>query len=323
MGFRYVLYFIVISIFAISSVAQTPADVKITTKPAIVYVERGVCEKLLNFDFQLENQTDSKLRIDSIQVSVFDAKGNFELRKVIDSHGVSPSINTIPKVELGPQETLNLFNPFYSFDNAVELSTINLDFSLSNEKGDKDYHEKVVVKPREYQTKTNLTLPLKGRVIVEYGHDFYAPHRRIDLTNPIVRQVGLVANSARYANDLSIVDKDGSLYVGDRTHLENWLAYDAPLFAPSGGKVETLVDGIPDNGFEKNGEVAYAKEVNYEKTSSLLGDYIVIDHGNGEFSLFAHLTSGSFKVKQGETVSRGQPIAKIGFSGDADFVHTH
>ncbi|HTK39169.1 MAG TPA: M23 family metallopeptidase [Pyrinomonadaceae bacterium] len=146
---------------------------------------------------------------------------------------------------------------------------------------------------------------------------------RIDLTNPIVRQVGLVANSARYANDLSIVDKDGSLYVGDRTHLENWLAYDAPLFAPSGGKVETLVDGIPDNGFEKNGEVAYAKEVNYEKTSSLLGDYIVIDHGNGEFSLFAHLKSGSFKVKQGDTVRRGQPIAKIGFSGDADFVHTH
>jgi len=315
---------LVMAIFAVSAGAQAQPDaLKITTKPETIYVESGTSQKFVNCDFQLANQTSDKLKIESVQISVFDSKGSFVLRKVIDSHGVSPSINTVPKIEVGPNETLNLFNPFYSFEGGMELSRLDFDFGLSNEKGDRSYHQKITLKPIEYHTKTAFILPIKGRIVVEYGHDFYSPHRRIDLTNEIVRQVGLVANSARYANDLSIIDKDGNLYKGGRNQLESWFAYGAPLFAPGSGTVVTLVDGIPDNHFEKDGGVAYAKEVTREKASGLLGNYIVIDHGNGEFSLFAHLKKGSFKVKQGSHVKQGQSLAAIGFSGDADFVHTH
>ena len=45
------------------------------------------------------------------------------------------------------------------------------------------------------------------------------------------------------------------------------------------------------------------------------GNYITIDHGNGEYSHYAHLATGTFVVKNGERVEQGQALATAGNSG--------
>jgi murein DD-endopeptidase MepM/ murein hydrolase activator NlpD len=45
------------------------------------------------------------------------------------------------------------------------------------------------------------------------------------------------------------------------------------------------------------------------------GNYVTIDHGNGEFSHYAHLATGTFVVKNGEHVDQGQALATAGNSG--------
>jgi hypothetical protein len=45
------------------------------------------------------------------------------------------------------------------------------------------------------------------------------------------------------------------------------------------------------------------------------GNYITIDHGNGEFSHYAHLAAGTFVVRNGEHVEQGQALATAGNSG--------
>jgi hypothetical protein len=45
------------------------------------------------------------------------------------------------------------------------------------------------------------------------------------------------------------------------------------------------------------------------------GNYITIDHGNGEFSHYAHLATGSFVVENGQRVEQGQGLATVGNSG--------
>lgn len=45
------------------------------------------------------------------------------------------------------------------------------------------------------------------------------------------------------------------------------------------------------------------------------GNYITIDHGNGEFSHYAHLATGTFVIKNGERVEQGQALATAGNSG--------
>lgn len=45
------------------------------------------------------------------------------------------------------------------------------------------------------------------------------------------------------------------------------------------------------------------------------GNYITIDHGNGEFSHYAHLASRTFVVRNGQRVEQGQALAVAGNSG--------
>lgn len=54
-----------------------------------------------------------------------------------------------------------------------------------------------------------------------------------------------------------------------------------------------------------------------QTTSASYGNYITIDHGNGEYSHYAHLTTGTFAVQNGQYVEQGQPLATVGNSGYA------
>jgi murein DD-endopeptidase MepM/ murein hydrolase activator NlpD len=45
------------------------------------------------------------------------------------------------------------------------------------------------------------------------------------------------------------------------------------------------------------------------------GNYITIDHGDGEYSHYAHLATGSFVVREGQRVEQGQALATVGNSG--------
>ncbi len=45
------------------------------------------------------------------------------------------------------------------------------------------------------------------------------------------------------------------------------------------------------------------------------GNYITIDHGNGEYSHYAHLATGTFVVENGQRVEQGQALAIAGNSG--------
>ncbi|MBN2325199.1 MAG: M23 family metallopeptidase [Spirochaetes bacterium] len=51
------------------------------------------------------------------------------------------------------------------------------------------------------------------------------------------------------------------------------------------------------------------------------GNTLVIDHGQGVFSLFFHLDSIS--VREGETVRRGEPVARVGETGITEGSHLH
>lgn len=64
-----------------------------------------------------------------------------------------------------------------------------------------------------------------------------------------------------------------------------------------------------------HGEVVYA---NY---SMGYGNAVMIDHGNGLKTLYAHLSS--MLVKRGETVARGQRIGEIGKTGRTSGCHLH
>lgn len=53
------------------------------------------------------------------------------------------------------------------------------------------------------------------------------------------------------------------------------------------------------------------------------GNYVIIQHVDGNYTLYAHLAQGSITVKTGDSVDRGQVIGKVGNSGKSTGAHLH
>lgn len=66
------------------------------------------------------------------------------------------------------------------------------------------------------------------------------------------------------------------------------------------------------------GEVIHAGDVN-----DGYGEYVIIKHSNGYFSLYGHMVSGSLKVKEGDKVNSGQEIGTMGTTGNSTGNHLH
>lgn len=51
------------------------------------------------------------------------------------------------------------------------------------------------------------------------------------------------------------------------------------------------------------------------------GNYVMIDHGNGVVTLYAH--GSQILVKTNQKVKQGQPVLKVGSTGDSTGPHAH
>jgi len=132
--------------------------------------------------------------------------------------------------------------------------------------------------------------------------------------------MGIRANANRYGSDLVIIDDQGKMYRDNPWNKKNWFTYGAPIYAPGDGTVVGAENRYPDNEYQGN-------EINYPQAppgaDEDLGNFVMIDHGNGEFSVMPHLLAGSVVVNKGNKVRQGQLVGRVGFSGDAIFPHVH
>ena len=252
---------------------------------------------------------------------MLDARQKLVLRKFINGNGFRPAIQTLASVDLPPGGALTVFNPFVDFPPEVALHELRYRFTLTDAAGERETVVDAVVHPTRYASKHALKLPLRGRIIVQDGHDFYAHHRRIDVRHPAAKQFKISANFARFSYDFCSVDEDGRLYRNDGARNEDWYGFGASVYAPAGGTVVAAADGTRDN--VRGDAPRFQPDDLLRNPMSFAGNRIVIDHGDGEYSLFAHLKEGSLTVRAGDKINAGQPIAKIGASGDASMPHLH
>jgi murein DD-endopeptidase MepM/ murein hydrolase activator NlpD len=102
---------------------------------------------------------------------------------------------------------------------------------------------------------------------------------------------------------------------------ENWFSYGQPVYAPADGTIVDAANEVPENSY-KDGQVVYP-QIPDDLDPIGLGNHVVIDHGDGEFSILLHMKPGSVTVKRGDHVKRGEQLGAIGFSGDTFLPHLH
>ncbi len=288
-------------------------SVTITTVPATPLIEQTKSGQALNFDLVLANAGTETLTVEEVEATVLDAKGAMVLQRRLASNG--NSIGTLPNRELAAGKKLVIFNPFPELDGDIDLHAIRYDFTLGEQRAS------ITVKPQRYDTKADLILPLRGRVFVHDGHDFLSHHRRLDITGDMTTALGISENMGRYAYDFTIVDEQGRMHRDDGEENEEWFGFGQPVLAPADAVVVSAAGDRPDGSKSKRAPMDY--EAVMKDLRLIFGNYAILDHGNGEFSLLAHLRQGTVKLQPGQRVKRGEQIGEVGCSGDSIFPHLH
>ena len=135
----------------------------------------------------------------------------------------------------------------------------------------------------DYRTRTPLRLPFDGAWTVAWGGRTLEQNQHV------------VARDQRFAYDF-LIRRGGTTHAGSGTRNADYFCYGAPVLAPGAGRIVAAAGDVPEN-------VPGAMDV-----VRPLGNHVVIDHGNGEFSFLAHLQPGSLRVAVGDQVTAGQTI---------------
>ncbi len=308
-----------LAILLTTPVVVSAQRLSIVVLPERPLIERSNCCQLVNFDFELRTPGTDTLDLVGVHVTALDPGGRVLAMRHVGTNGMNPSIRTVNQTRVVPGKTTTVFNPFFSWDRRDRFGSLRFRFDLRGPGG--AVVDSVSVTPVPYQTKTDLILPLRGWILVHDGHDFYSHHRRMDLS--VLRQIGLTeAQFNRYAYDFSIVDPEGRLHrTGGRTNAD-WYGYGAEVIAPGAGVVSVAVNDAKEHVLPDDAH--FDSEAALKEPARIAGNYVVIDHGNGECSFLAHLQRGSVTVAVGERVRRGQPIGRMGLSGDSNWLpHVH
>ena len=168
-------------------------------------------------------------------------------------------------------------------------------------------------------SKTRALFPIPGLTFVGIGPTMHGHHRWVALQE--------------FAFDIAKLG-NGRTHRGQGTKVTDYFVYGQPVRAVADGKVVAAIMDKADSvdQLQRVGEAddAYLTRVGEAQAAliskgfdAVLGNHVVIDHGNGEFSVYAHLKPGSIKVRVGEAVLAGKVFAAVGSSGNSTQPHLH
>jgi Peptidase family M23 len=168
--------------------------------------------------------------------------------------------------------------------------------------------------------KNKYIFPLRGVWYVGWGASLHTGHRW--------------AVPEEFALDIAKVGESGLSHKRDGTRFDDYYAYGADVLAAADGRVTSAANDQQEDpsAMQRPNETQEAYFARLQKEqgerlakglTAIAGNYVMIDHGKNEYSLYAHLQPGSVVVHVGDQVKAGDVIGKLGSSGNSTEPHLH
>ncbi len=126
---------------------------------------------------------------------------------------------------------------------------------------------------------------------------------------------GTVRVPERFAIDFVQLNGQDRLYNGLKEELFSYGYYRAPIHAAAAGRVV---------GVRRNLREQIPGSLPPDATIQMAGgNYVVVAIGHGRYAFYAHLATGTLRVRIGQKVKRGQVIGLLGNTGNTDGPHLH
>jgi hypothetical protein len=126
---------------------------------------------------------------------------------------------------------------------------------------------------------------------------------------------GRVWIAQRYAVDWEQLDAERRIYRGPQEKLESYTIFGKEALAVADATVVSAIDGLPEQIPGK-----FPTNISLEEAD---GNSVILDLGNQQYALYAHLQPGSLKVHKGDHVKTGQVLGLVGDSGNSLAPHLH
>jgi hypothetical protein len=150
----------------------------------------------------------------------------------------------------------------------------------------------------DYETQTALRLPFDGDWYVFWGGRSLAQNYHTAFPDQ------------RFAYDLLMM-KDGSTHAGDGSRNEDYYCFGQRIVTPGAGVVVEMKNSVEDN------------IPGVMNPNQALGNHVIIDHGNGEYSFLAHFKQDTVAVQKGQKLEAGEFLGLCGNSGNSSEPHLH
>ena len=155
--------------------------------------------------------------------------------------------------------------------------------------------------------------PLKGDLwLAANGPGNEVGHRRA-----VMALTGEGHIPERFAIDWVRLFEDGAPFHGDPSNNASYRAFGADVLAVADGTVVAIVDGVPENipdPIKRGVQISPA---------TVGGNLVTQQVGENRYATYAHLQSGSLRVKKGDRIRRGQILALVGNTGNSTEPHLH
>jgi hypothetical protein len=157
-----------------------------------------------------------------------------------------------------------------------------------------------------------FNLPIDGQLLVIAGHRIGEVHRH-----------ATAACAQQFAWDfIPLGDTFNMLQGGSAPTIgaRSFFGYGRPVRATAPGTIVTVAKDRPDNAVIGRLPDPQEFRTNFRWA---LGNYVVIDHGDGVWSCQAHLRAGYVVAKEGDVVPAGHMLGTLGNSGNSSGPHLH
>jgi Peptidase family M23 len=213
------------------------------------------------------------------------------------------TLKKFPVTRYAPQPEIFDIRHYFSEPAALGIDNIVYTIELTTPSGLR-LRKSLTISLTYYHLKRKYIFPLTGKFVVLNGHEFYELGHKYEW-------------SQHYAYDIFGVGPNLELAKNDGENPEDFFGWGREIVAPADGVVVYARNDVPNMMAPKD----YLKLP--DSQWAIGGNIILIDHGNGEASLFAHSQYGSVRVRRGDHVKQGQVIALLGCSGAPGTPHLH
>jgi hypothetical protein len=332
----------------LSVAAETPKSVEIRFCPASAVrtyplESRRDVRSLLLQNVAVINHGDAPFKIDSIDIELLQANQVVESRKLdreavqrmadrgakLQAAGIlqqvgfqfcgtdliAPSIK-LAGATLARDQALLVVEQVFAFRGARDSLRVRVHGNIDGRAT--EFTGSIPIKSEFAHNK--YIFPLRGVWYVGWGASLHTGHRW--------------GVPEEFALDVAKIGESGLSHKGDGTRFDDYYAYGADVLAAADGRVVSTANDQPEDpsAMQRPNETqeAYFSRLQKEQgerlakgLTAITGNYVMIDHGKNEYSLYAHLQPGSVRVHVGDQVKSGDVIGKLGSSGNSTEPHLH